>query len=288
MVVNKIVIRAMQGRLLPPVDGRFQSFPVDGWKHELSLLREADIDGVEWIVDSESWEINPLLTETGRQDISHTCSDLNLIVDSVCADIFMIDKLLDDGGEIVRSSLSQLERLLHACAELDFRYMILPFVDSSRLHDSVSVGGLHRLLAQLEILASRYSVEVHLETDLPPMLIAEILCGFEPPWISMNYDIGNSASLGFSHELEFEAYGPRIRSVHVKDRALGAGSVPLGTGAADLPGVFQCLINHGYSGDLVLQTARSTPGNEVEWMKQNVQSVHELIRIAATSSGDTR
>ena len=38
------------------------------------------------------------------------------------------------------------------------------------------------------------------------------------PVIKVNYDSGNSASLGYSVTEEFAAYGNRIGSIHIKDR----------------------------------------------------------------------
>ena len=46
----------------------------------------------------------------------------------------------------------------------------------------------------------------------------------------VNYDSGNSASLGYRPRDEFAAYGSRVGSVHLKDRRLGAGTAPLGRG----------------------------------------------------------
>jgi hexulose-6-phosphate isomerase len=97
--------------------------------------------------------------------------------------------------------------------------------------------------------------------------------------VKVNYDIGNSASLGYEPRAEFAAYGDRVGSVHVKDRIKGGGTVPLGSGDADLPAVFDCLRSRGYVGDFVLQVARDTPGDEVRWARQN------LDRVQAYASG---
>jgi hexulose-6-phosphate isomerase len=85
----------------------------------------------------------------------------------------------------------------------------------------------------------------------------------------VNYDSGNSASLGYEVTRELAAYGTRIGSVHIKDRIHGGGTVPLGTGDADLPALFSGLAGLRYEGDYVLQVARGSDGNEVEWARQN-------------------
>ncbi len=117
--------------------------------------------------------------------------------------------------------------------------------------------------------AHRKNVELHLETDLGPIEFATFLDSVPSENVKVNYDSGNSASLGYKVEDEFGAYGGRIGSVHVKDRVLGGSTVPLGTGNADFPALFSEMRRIGYRGDLTLQVARSEPGNEVSWAIAN-------------------
>ncbi len=112
-------------------------------------------------------------------------------------------------------------------------------------------------------------VELHLETSLAPQPFADLLARLPHPSVKVNYDSGNSASLGYSPRSEFAAYGSRVGSVHVKDRLRGGGTVPLGTGDADFEALFSCLADIGYEGDFVLQVARGTEGDEVNWARQN-------------------
>ena len=58
-------------------------------------------------------------------------------------------------------------------------------------------------------------------------------------------------------------------SVHIKDRLLGASTVPLGTGDADFPALAESLRKVAYKGDFILQVARGANGDEVAWAKQN-------------------
>ena len=95
------------------------------------------------------------------------------------------------------------------------------------------------------------------------------------PCLKVNYDSGNSSSLGYAPRDEFAFYGDRVGSVHIKDRLLGAGTVPLGTGAADFPALTECLRSVAYKGDFILQAARGTSGDEVTWTKQNREFVLE-------------
>ena len=80
----------------------------------------------------------------------------------------------------------------------------------------------------------------------------------------INYDIGNSASLGFNPSEEFKFFGDRVLNVHVKDRVRNGTTVPLGHGSADFSTVYSLLKSHGYDGNYILQTARANDDQHLE------------------------
>ncbi len=60
---NGIVSRVgiMQGRLVPPEPGRFQSFPRSRWQDEISLARQVPLSYIEWIYDLYGADVNPVM-----------------------------------------------------------------------------------------------------------------------------------------------------------------------------------------------------------------------------------
>ena len=56
--------------------------------------------------------------------------------------------------------------------------------------------------------------------------------------ITVNYDIGNSAALGYDPIEELDSYGDKISDIHIKDRTLNGGPVVLGEGDADFEKFF--------------------------------------------------
>jgi hexulose-6-phosphate isomerase len=94
-------------------------------------------------------------------------------------------------------------------------------------------------------------------------------------YVLANYDIGNSASLGFDPREELENYGLRILNVHVKDRKLGGTTVPLGTGNAKIDYVFLKLKEIGYSGGLTMQAARGD--NDLKTAQEQLTYVKTLL-----------
>jgi L-ribulose-5-phosphate 3-epimerase len=147
--------------------------------------------------------------------------------------------------------------------------IVVPFVDASRIDTQEEFDGVVTLLKGVLQEAGKTGIEIHLETSLNPARFAELLAQLPHSLLKANYDSGNSSSLGYNPREEFAAYGERVGSVHIKDRLLGASTVPLGTGDADFPTLAESLGKVSYKGDFILQAARGTSGEEVAWARQN-------------------
>lgn len=120
--------------------------------------------------------------------------------------------------------IDHLKWLLGQAKALDLWYIILPFVDASSLRDETDRAALKSILAEVLPLARQLGVELHLETDLPPEPFRQLLAEVDDDFLKANYDIGNSASLGFDPEEELTLLGPFLGSVHVKDRSTATWS----------------------------------------------------------------
>ena len=70
------------------------------------------------------------------------------------------------------------------------------------------------------------------ESDYTPIKLKNFIDQLSPESFGINYDIGNSASMGFDPIEEIETYGQRILNVHIKDRLFNGATVPLGSGDA--------------------------------------------------------
>jgi len=62
----------------------------------------------------------------------------------------------------------------------------------------------------------------------------------------------------------------------VKDRVLGGGTVPLGTGHTDFDVCFSLFEELNYTGPFILQAARSD--EEMEWNRKNLAFVFDCLR----------
>jgi L-ribulose-5-phosphate 3-epimerase len=260
-------LAVMQGRLVPPEGGRFQSFPRERWRDEFYFAAEASLNAIEWIFDVYGEDVNPLASDAGVAEMRALSEKTGIALRSLCADYFMDRPLLRTTAREREDRVRKMEWLLSRCRAAGIGRVVLPFVDNSRIENEVSEA--LSILRSLLPAAEKNNVELHLETSLAPRPFAELLEQCPHSLLRVNYDSGNSSSLGYCLTEEFAAYGHLIGSVHVKDRLLGGGTVPLGTGNADLPSLFRALAAIGFRGDYVLQIARAEPGREMSWIAQN-------------------
>jgi L-ribulose-5-phosphate 3-epimerase len=256
----------MQGRLCAPEDGRFQSFPRTAWEREIELAPQVPLRGIEWIYDLYGERANPLETPQGRVQLREKLGQAGQKVVSICADYFMDCPLVHPDADTRAHRLSKLDWLISVCPEMGIQRIVLPFVDASKIADRAATDTVLKALHAVLPQAQSAKVELHLETDMGPSAFRTFLQEIEHPLVKVNYDSGNSSSLGYKPAEEFAAYGERISSFHIKDRVLGGKTVPLGQGDADFASLRAGLLDIGYQGDFVLQVARGEAGDELPWL----------------------
>ena len=251
----------MQGRLSPIRNGRIQSFPWETWREEFEEASNGSLRKMEWTIDTEDFFSNPILMPIGQEEIKSLKSLYNVEIPSVTCDYFMENPPWKSDTEHL---FACIESILLGMTAIGAKILVIPLVDNSSPGDSNEVSQVVHFFSRMSNLLLTNDLKIAFETDLGPQPIADFLSNFNEESFGVNYDIGNSASFGFNPRKEFAAVGPRVINVHVKDRVLGGTTVPLGTGNADFPTVFQCLKDHGYVGNLIMQTARAQDGKHAE------------------------
>ena len=262
-------IGIMQGRLCAPVGPTIQAFPAEHWADEFPAAEAAGLYSIEWIYDINGDHVNPICSDKGAERFMELQARHHIVVESLCADYFMPEPLLKGAEADRRTRREKLLWLLRRAAGLGIARVVLPFVDASKIEDDAQGRELAALLAGVIEEAGPGIPEIHLETSLTPPRFAELLAQIDQPLVKVNYDSGNSSSLGYDADEEFAAYAPQIGSVHIKDRVRGGGTVPLGEGDADFPKLLKNLAAIRYEGPVILQVARSETGRETEWAIHN-------------------
>lgn len=271
--MNKIGI--MQGRLSPPTDGKFQSFPKYSWKDEFYKAQKIGLNNIEWIFEADEWEKNPISTLNGIREIQNIKSKTNVKTISLCADYFMdIPYFSSDNSK--RSLLREkLEWLVLQSNKIDIKYIDLPFVDASKIDDKKQFDLVKEFINSAANVAKTVGITITLETNLNPNDFKELLMFINHTNIMVNYDTGNSSGIGYKCDEELNTYGEWIRTVHIKDRIIGNGTVPLGTGSADFDLFFNELKKLNFTGPIILQAARE--GDEIQTAMKNIEFVSNYL-----------
>ena len=274
----------MQGRLSPPEDGRFQSFPRAGWRSEFAKAEAAGFSYIEWIHDDfDGWQSdtdpghNPIFTAEGLREFDALKTEHGISTPALCGDWFMEHPLIRCTPEERQHREQHLGNMIALAARIGARRMVLPFVDNAKITNEAEKVEVLEILQNALPIAERNGVELHLEADFNPADFKAFLARLDHPFLKVNWDSGNSSGLGYIATEEFAAYGPRIGSVHIKDRYRkpegGIETRPLGTGSANFDDVFKAIESIGYDDGVTLQVARGTPGDEVNFLRTQLDYV---------------
>lgn len=275
-------IGIMQGRLSPPEDGRFQSFPKSSWRDEFARAVDAGVCFIEWIYDEYGAAANPISTDQGASSIRALKSAWSIETPAICGDWLMDSPLLRCTEEERKHREQVLQTVIHWAKRIGAGRVVLPFVDNASIRTEEERATVIGVLERLLPTAERIGVEIHLEADFPPAEFALFLGRLPNRNIKVNYDSGNSSGLGYRASDEFAAYGDRIGSIHIKDRLRDPdGSIktmPLGEGSANFDDLFLSVRKIGYAGGFTLQVARGESGDEVNWIRRQVMFVRNYLR----------
>jgi len=254
-------IGAMQGRLSELVDGKIQAFPWKNWKDEFKIAANCGIELIEWTLDAENLNIDPLMTEDGRASVLNLMEKHSISVPSLTGDCFMQSPFWKYSKENSRKLKIDFLNICSACNKIGIEYIVVPLVDNGSIETIEQENTIIEFLNSYAEMFGDLNLKIVFESDYPPKKLKKFIDNFSPDNFGINYDIGNSAALGFNPREEFLNYGSRILNVHVKDRVLNGTTVALGMGDADFPLVFSLLKNESYYGNYILQTARADDGD---------------------------
>ena len=269
-------IGVMQGRLLPKYKGRYQAHPVNYWQSEFHIAKELGFSQIEFILDYNEYKLNPLMSKSGIEEIKAMVKQSGVDVKSICADYFMEAPL---HSKHQKKSEKVLKRLVKNASKLNIVDIVIPCVDRSTLKSKKDINMFVDSVKKVLPLAEEHGIFINFETDLSPKKFKKLLSKFDSKNIKVNYDIGNSASLGYSVKEEFKAYGEFISDLHIKDRELNGGSVKLGEGNADFKTVFKLLKKYNFNGNIIMQAAKADEYiDDLSMLKEQKKFISKYIK----------
>ncbi len=244
----------MQGRLSPIIDDMIQRFPYDDWNSELILAKNNNWNLMEWTIDYFTFEKNPIL-----DDSFDNIKFEGIKIDSITADFFMQDPFfLHESKEKINSLILDFKKVINSMIKLKIKYIVLPLVDNASLTQN-KVDEDH-VIEKLSLIFNEFkkdNIEFIFESDYKPKKLLKFIEKFNSKKVGINYDSGNSASLGFKCEEEIFTYGQWIKNCHLKDRVFGGATVKFGEGNTDFQKILRCLNDIKYDGNFILQGARA-------------------------------
>lgn len=268
----------MQGRLSDVIGGVIQEFPWKSWREEFVIANEIGIHTMEWTLDQKDLYLNPLMTEEGREEIFRLSRQWSISIPSLTGDCFMQHPFWKSEGKKQEKLVVDFENIVQACGALKIGIIVIPLVDNGSLENLEQENALTHILEKYTPLLKKLNLRIAFESDFSPEELGRFVDRLEPNVFGINYDIGNSAGLGFIPDNEFHCYGQRVINVHVKDRPLGMTTVPLGSGDADFESVFKHLAFHDYKGNYILQTARDIKGQHAKVLTKYLMQTKSWIQ----------
>ena len=260
--------------------------PPPGWRDEFAKAKTAGFTYIEWIHDDfDGWHsdadpgANPIFTDTGLREFDALKAEHSITTPALCGDWFMEHPLIRCSSEERIHREQHLHALIPLAKRIGAHRIVLPFVDNAKITTEEEKIQVLDVLKHALPVAEQNGVELHLEADFNPEDFRHFLARLDHPFLKVNWDSGNSSGLGYVATEEFAAYGDRIGSVHLKDRYRkpegGIETRPLGTGSADFIDVFKAIRYIGYGGGLTLQVARGNPGDEVNFLRTQLDFVRQ-------------
>lgn len=263
---SELRIGYMQGRLSEPINDRIQTFPAGHWEKEFLIAKEHQLSMMEWTIDTLTFSQNPLVRPSEITKIRTLSKNNGVEIPSVTCDYYMENPHWKSQSTDIQTDLI---KIIKAMSLIGAQVLVIPLVDNSSISRNPAID-LNFFRDFRRVLAEN-NVQMAFELDLDVEAATDFIQLFEPENFGINYDIGNSASLGFTPQAEISSYGNRIINVHVKDRLFRGGTVRLGQGAADFKTVLLKLREFGYQRNYIFQTARAIDGNHVGELLTNIE-----------------
>jgi len=110
------MIGIMGGRLSDHIHSEIQSFSEKSWKTEFVKAEQIGFEVLEWVFDLH--ENNPILDNDGVKEIQQVEKEHNILVNSLCADYFMHNKLFEVPSFELEKNLKLLKKLISQCHKI--------------------------------------------------------------------------------------------------------------------------------------------------------------------------
>jgi len=224
----------MQGRLSPIYKNKIQSFPWNNWHNELVECKKININLMEWTLDYPKLMENPLIKNT--EDTFKILKKNNISLNSVTCDFFMQKPFFKNR---FTKEINVLKKIIKTLKNYKI-ILVIPLVDNSSVKNINEENYLKRVFLTIYKNQIKFSkLKICFESDFPPSKLKNFISYFPKHKFGINYDTGNSASLGYNCVEEIDKLKNRIYNIHIKDRKFKSATTRLGSGDFDFKNFFK-------------------------------------------------
>jgi hexulose-6-phosphate isomerase len=262
----------MQGRLSKPMSSKIQEFPVNTWANEFELANLLGLQAIEWTLDWNNFRTNPIFISNQQSRIKRLKELYSIEIPSMTLDCFIeapFYKKNEFTGQ--KSEIQDLHWIIQNLHNSGIQILVLPIVAESGLFNKTDFLELIKSLNQIDHILSQTNIKIAVECEFNIKSIGNLLCALNPDNFGVNFDMGNSASLGHDPEEELSICRGRILNIHIKDRVLGGKTVKLGIGEVNFKRIAKLLIEQSYAGNMILQAARDPEKNELDTIAHYIE-----------------
>jgi hypothetical protein len=256
-------IGLLQGRLSKPTNGHIQEFPED-WEAEFETLKECGLCGVEWLVTPGKALNNPIYNRPEQVD--------QYPITSICLDTMVDSRIILDN--YVDLNLGSLCKVL--MSRTSIRNITIPLLEDSSMCANSKREKFSKIIQRI---GNEFpEINFSFEAELGIKELKEIVSLCDNFYVT--YDTGNITSFGLDHVEYINSFFGKINNVHLKDRTFDSKTVEPLTGDTDFELIFRLLKSYNYKGNYILQTARSTTGQEKQTIlrhKKIFEGIYEQI-----------
>lgn len=265
----------MQGRLSVKEFNKIQSFPIYNWKNEFVIANFLNLKKMEWTIDYDYFYKNPIMIKKYHKEIINLKKKYKICIDSVTCDFLMNRPFWKIKNN--KKLITDFETFLDNCIKISINKIIIPLVDKGSINIITQETILKKELKRI-LKKEKFKKLIFLfESDFTFKKILNFFNDLNKTNFGINYDLGNSASLGHKVKTDFQSYGRLINNIHLKDRKLKGVTVKFGKGVADFKNLFKYLKEIKYGGNLILQCARSDNNNDIKEIIDNINYIKKFI-----------
>ena len=265
----------MQGRLVRDENRTIQSFPSKNWKKEFPKAYELGLKNMEWTIDRKNIFKNPLFSKNGVKVINKLKNKYSININSVTCDFFMQNPFFKiKNKKTSKKELNLIYKLIDFSNKVGIKYFIFPLVDNASLKNEEDELDLIKNLKQFSRNLLQNKQMILFESDYEPVKLKKFIKRFSSKCFGINYDLGNSASLGYKLKDE-KIYFDYVKNIHIKDRKFKGGTVRLGNGNVKFNQFIKYIKKIKFGGNLILQTARGK--NDFQEFEKNLNFLKKLF-----------